>query len=534
MTSVSFMSLNDGSQILRQVPLTSGSPTGAQVFADTETRDRLSLVKDDKGRHVLLVSKSHANDHYVTSFSARLVRSGLTYRTELVDLATVKDSYLDGTEDRKADVELSKAQAYAKRTSEEAASRHASDIRYRVNKTKTDIHFVIHRNLFHYKEESVEFGKQLLAAIYGAMTDVSDATYEALSRQDARISDPTKLPPGIDGIRVATTPQVDGQVMVLRLLYNDAGESNDVESLGFTSEQAALLKSALKRPTGLNIFCGPTGTGKSTTLQRLFIWFTNFLASMGIEKNIITVEDPPEYNMPGIIQTPVTGTRSSDSLSSEAERSIAFQDAIRAVLRLAPELLLIGEIRDLPTAILAMRAAMTGHPTWSTLHCNSALAGITRLLDLGITKDILLDEQNLTSLSSQRLVPRLCECKLPLDIRTASRYAAEDIKRIRDSIQSETIFVHGPGCPKCASGPSALLGRSGRRAVAETILCDEGLMRAFRKDGRAGGTAYWREEMRGKSIKDHAADVVAAGLVDPFDAEAVVGEFTSSPLARCA
>jgi type II secretory ATPase GspE/PulE/Tfp pilus assembly ATPase PilB-like protein len=160
----------------------------------------------------------------------------------------------------------------AKTLFDKAVSLRASDIHIRVSKKdKTRFFFRIHNDLEFQGEESYEIGVSLCSTIYQAMSDVSDATFEMMSLQDARISDKSKLPNGIDGIRIATSPQVDGQIMVLRLLYNDASESTDIEALGYTESNSSNLTLMRHKPSGINLIGGPTGSGKSTTLQRLLV-----------------------------------------------------------------------------------------------------------------------------------------------------------------------------------------------------------------------------------------------------------------------
>ncbi len=328
----------------------------------------------DDGR--LFVSKSHAFNPHVKGFMARLQRLGHAYQVLYVDMAVIAQQYEESRFAFARSASTSEMQEVARGIFSRAVDARASDIHIRISgRQKTQIFFRINNDLEFVEEHQYEFGNQLCTAIYQAMADVADSTFETLSRQDARISNRAKIPAGLDGIRIATSPQVGGYIMVLRLLYNDASTSTDILGLGYSGEQSDSLALMKRRPTGVNIVSGPTGSGKSTTLQRLL---ASIIQECGGRKHVITVEDPPEYPISGAVQTPVTNAE------TEEERSHAFQSAIKAAMRLDPDVIMIGEIRDKPSARLAVQAAMTGHQVWSTIHANSAFAIIDRLTDLGV------------------------------------------------------------------------------------------------------------------------------------------------------
>jgi len=492
------------------------------TFTDSDTTARhgeLSLNKELReimcymadGR--LLVSKSHAFNPHVRGFVARLKLMDKPCELEYVELSVISELN-EAAENDGVSRSASEMQRVAKDMFQRAVSMRASDIHIRISKRdKTKILFRIHNDLRVMEEQPFDFGDQLCAAIYQAMSDVSSPTFEPISRQDARIGDRAKLPTELDGIRIATSPQVDGYIMVLRLLYNDAMDTTDMSALGFNQPQCAAIESIKRRPTGINIISGPTGSGKSTSLQRIL---SAIIAESKGRKHVITVEDPPEYPIPGAVQTPVTDA------DTEEERSRAFQKAIKASMRLDPDIIMIGEVRDTPSARLAVQAAMTGHQVWTTVHANSAFAIIDRLTDLGVPTELVTDPTIITGLSCQRLLKVLCpHCKVALSS-VLERYDERELQRVLTELRLDNIHVQGNGCPHCKE-----TGTIGRTVVAEIITTDERMMQFIRNRDRTGAIEYWRCEQMGISMLEHAIEKINQGLVDPFLAEDIVGQLNT-------
>lgn len=476
------------------------------TYAQSPEMQHIMCFLDD-GR--LLVSKSHINDPRVSSFKAYLARKHESVSLLPVEMQVIADAYQQssGVATKES---ASKTQQTASELFQRAVERRASDIHIRVSKkSRTTILFRIHNDLSLQMEESFEYGEKLCAAIYQTMCDVSDATFNPLGRQDARISDPKRIPSKLDGIRIATAPTVDGNVMVLRLLYNDANDG-EIKSLGYAEDHVAAFSMMQRRPTGINIIAGPTGSGKSTTQTRLL---TGYINNTKRRKHVITVEDPPEYPLEGGVQTPVKDAE------TEEERSLEFQRAIASAMRLDPDVIMIGEIRDSASAALALRAAMTGHQVWSTLHANHALSILDRLRDLGIPLALLADPTIITGLICQRLVKTLCpHCKVPFKSKS-SEFKESDIDRVLSAVRrTEALHVAGDGCKHCSNS-----GTAGRTAIAEIIIPDETLMRFIKSEDRVGAYNYWRTEQKGSSMLAHAITKVELGLIDPFMAEDTVG-----------
>ena len=250
--------------------------------------------------------------------------------------------------------------------------------------------------------------------------------------------------------RVSTIPSLHGETVVLRVLDRSAIEL-DFAKLGLAEDLSTAFQQTLELPNGIILVTGPTGSGKTTTL------YTALLHLNSIERNIVTVEDPIEYQLAGINQTQV-----------KPQIGLNFAALLRAILRQDPDVIMIGEIRDLETAEIAVQAALTGHLVLSTLHTNSAAATVTRLRDMGV-EDFLLTA-TLNGLLAQRLVRRLCaHCKRPAEVSPELVRRLELDRFVRD----RPILLHqAVGCPDCRG-----TGYLGRIAIGEFLRPSETMNR---------------------------------------------------------
>ena len=267
---------------------------------------------------------------------------------------------------------------------------------------------------------------------------------ETRAPQDGRIS-LTMRGRQID-FRASAQPTIHGENIVLRILDRQKGLV-PLEGLGFTARQLGELKLMIARPEGIILVTGPTGSGKTTTLYSVL----NHINSDGI--NIMTLEDPVEYPMTLVRQTSVAEAAKLD-----------FANGIRSMMRQDPDIILVGEIRDAETADMALRAAMTGHQVYSTLHTNSSIGAIPRLLDIGILPDIMAG--NIIGIVAQRLVRRLCpQCKTPYP---AEANEARLLGGTADS--PRPIIFRAGGCERCD-----FQGYRGRLAIMEILRLNDDL-----------------------------------------------------------
>lgn len=485
------------------VPLSASNGTYA---LGPEDQTIMCLLSDGR----LLVTTSAKLNPRVTMFEARLRRQNESYQIEYVDPSAIRDAYNVG---RKGDSRSrTNIQTEAMDLFQEAVRARASDIHIRISTTGTKILFRVHSVLIPSRELDTETGKRLTSVIYQTLTEVKDTNFNENGRQDARISDKAVLPEGVEGIRVATSPQASGSVMVLRLLYDDA-----TTKLDLSAKTVKNLKAMTAMPTGINLISGPTGSGKSTTLQRTLI---GAIRESNESINVITVEDPPEYPIPGAIQTPVT------SAVTEEERSVAFQQAIKTSMRLDPDVIMIGEMRDPPSAKLSIEAAMTGHQVWGSIHANSAIGILDRLIDLGVPPQFAYDPSIVSGLVSQRLLKLLCSCKVPL-LGREEHYDQESLERVIRMVPDiASVHVKGPGCELCNH-----TGTKGRVAVTESIITDEQFMSYLRQQNKIEAIKYWLNVKGGETIIQDTVTKISEGLVDPFEAERVVGQLRDNTLS---
>ena len=258
--------------------------------------------------------------------------------------------------------------------------------------------------------------------------------------QDGRIKTTINHRP-VD-IRLSTLPTVYGEKIVMRIL-DLSNAANDISRLGFTKKNEQLFRKMIARPNGIVLITGPTGSGKSSTLYAGLSNLNNE------EVNIITVEDPVEYQLEGINQIQV-----------KEEVGLTFAAGLRSILRQDPDIVMIGEIRDLETAQIAVRASLTGHLVLSTLHTNSAVESISRLQDMGIEPFLL--SSSLVGILAQRLVRRVCrDCgeMQPATIREKEIFAEQGL--------SIDMVKKGAGCVACGN-----TGYRGRLAIHELLPID--------------------------------------------------------------
>ena len=256
-------------------------------------------------------------------------------------------------------------------------------------------------------------------------------------------------------IRVSSLPSLYGETIVMRILERDKKQLT-LKDLGMEVREAGMLEKAIGNSTGLILVTGPTGSGKSTTLYAVL----NALNTDHV--NIVTAEDPVEYNMEGITQ-----------VSCNSEIGLTFDEALRSFMRQDPDIIMVGEIRDVQTADIALKAAMTGHLVLSTLHTNDAPATISRLVNMGIPPYLVASSQ--MTVIAQRLMRRLCKkCRQPFT-------PESDILKALDVDPDKTDFYMPVGCEACSG-----TGYDGRLGIYELMQISEGIIDLILRNEPAG------------------------------------------------
>jgi len=377
-------------------------------------------------------------------------------------------------------------------------------------------------------EYNKEWGESFVRAAF-ASSDISDANYaqneyqaaQKLGRTPLRGSNgKLNLPRNVLGIRLQFNPIAFGsRYVVMRLLYadEDASAASDLESLGFTKKETDIFYQMRSIPTGMIVVSGPTGSGKSTTLQRNMI---AMLQERKYEINLITVEDPPEYPIPGARQMPVTNADVEEAKERE------FTKALSAALRSDPDALMIGEIRTLSAADLAFRGALSGHNVWTTLHANSAPAILMRLKDVGVEDFKLQDPSIMKGLTAQRLFRKVCpDCRIKATSRL-DHPAVQRLRRAFGDVALEHCYLRGEGCETCD-----FRGVKGRTVVAEFIQPDATFLNLSVQGESKKALDYWINDLGGVTLREAALSRMLKGIIDIEEVERWTGFLDQQVLA---
>lgn len=369
-------------------------------------------------------------------------------------------------------------------------------------------------------EYNKEWGESFVRAAF-ASSDISDSNYAQNEYQAAQKLGRTPLrgsggklvlPKNVLGIRLQFNPIAFGsRYVIMRLLYaeDSSAQTSSLESLGFTKKETDILYRLRALPTGIVIVSGPTGSGKSTTLQRNMI---AMLQERNFETNLITVEDPPEYPIPGARQMPVTNAMVEEAKDRE------FTKALSAALRSDPDSLMIGEVRTLSSADLAFRGVLSGHNVWTTLHANSAPAILTRLKDLGVEDFKLQDPEVIKGLLAQRLFRKNCPyCRIAAKDKP-NHPAVQRLRTAFGDIGMEYAYLRGAGCKHCD-----FRGVKGRTVVAEFILPDTTFLDLMIKGETKKAVNYWISDLNGQTLRESAQQRMLEGIIDIEEVERWTG-----------
>ncbi len=396
-----------------------------------------------------------------------------------------------------------------------AASQKVSDIHIEVA-DQTTIYFRIDGSMQPVLEYNSQWGESFVRAAF-ASADISNSSYAQNEYQTAQKDGRTPLrgtkdlylPNGVLGIRMQFNPIAFGsQYVVMRLLYDNPSEGIKTEQ-EFNEYEQKLLMRLRSAPTGLVVVAGPTSSGKSTTLVRNMALM---LKEKRYEINLITVEDPAEQKIFGAHQMPVVNT------TNEEQREEKFTEALAAALRSDPDTLMVGEIRTLSAAQLTVKGALSGHNVWTTLHANSAMGALTRLLDMGVEAFKLKDETMMRGLVSMRLFKKLCpHCRERLlDKRNHPSY-----NRVRETLGDLGLaqtYVRGVGCEYCNG-----TGTIGRVKAGEIIITNSEFLSLALAGETESAVKYWLEKMNGRTLKESAIELMLRGIIGVDELEDRVG-----------
>ena len=412
-----------------------------------------------------------------------------------------------------------------------------------------DVHYRVKGDLKLVSQFTEKDGAQMMGAMFQGMSKVADATVRDMDDQNAVINDIAFLRGddgrdlGLTGLRLAKSKLVSGLGVAVRLLYHQKGDGNAdlLDKLGYSPRQNAILKRLARQTSGVNLFTGPTGSGKSTTLAaeiRMIL-----LQRLGVK--IITIEDPVEYEFRDsrVWQYKIANA------NTEEEKSRAFAGKLKAALREDPDIIMVGEIRGLETAREAINAAMTGHQVWTTLHVTDPFQIIQRLTAMGVEPFLLTDPSLMTAFIGQRLVKTLCpHCSVPLagseDAFIAAHPGGEQtLENLRTWTKgtpfkdlSGVRLLGGRGSPSASDARGAECphchgtGISGRTVAAQVIPTDDELLQGLLERGPSRTRLdYLARPDAEITMQMHGILKVLAGEVDPRSAEEMLDPIRARP-----
>ena len=365
----------------------------------------------------------------------------------------------------------------------EAQNNRASDIHIEPMEKRLRIRYRIDGNL----QEMQSPPKKLQGAIISRLKIMTASMNIAEKRvpQDGRIQ--VKVGDKTIDLRVSSVPTVHGESIVMRIL-DKSSLMLGLPELGFMSDDQATFERLVAMPDGIILVTGPTGSGKTTTLYGCLNYMNR------PDRKIITVEEPVEYQMTGINQVQVN-----------AEVGMTFAAALRAMLRQAPNIVMLGEIRDKETAEIAINASLTGHLVLSTLHTNDAPAAVARLVDIGVQP--FLVSSAVRGIMAQRLVRKLCaNCKVPGEM---SEYEAK-VLNLDSSQLSKSTVMRAVGCEKCRGK-----GFRGRMGIFEIFVADDEVRQMINRGSTTLQLRHRTREMGMRTLREDGIRKVLAGLTTP-------------------
>ena len=493
----------------------------------TAYADELALPKDTQNLVAyfsggeIIISRTHKFDGRVLAFIDLLRQNNRTIKEPFYsDLGLISNIYktnderLGGGGHARMDYDNQMQKDFVDIIARAAAQK-VSDIHIEVA-DQTTIYFRIDGSMQPVLEYNSQWGESFVRAAF-ASADISNSSFAQNEYQTAQKDGRTPLrgtkdlylPSGVLGIRMQFNPIAFGsQYLVMRLLYDNPTEGIKTEQ-EFNEYERKMLMRLRSAPTGLVIVAGPTSSGKSTTLVRNMALM---LKERQYEINLITVEDPAEQKVFGAHQMPVVNA------INEEQRDAKFTEALAAALRSDPDTLMVGEIRTLSAAQLTVKGALSGHNVWTTLHANSAMGALTRLLDMGIEAFKLKDETMIRGLISMRLFKKLCPyCRERL-IEKHEHPAYNRVKDAFGDLGLKQVFVRGVGCEYCNGS-----GTFGRVKAGEIIMTNSEFLNLALSGETDAALKYWLEKLNGRTLKESAMELMLRGVIGVDELERWVG-----------
>jgi type IV pilus assembly protein PilB len=406
--------------------------------------EHVHVISNDLANHYRVIPKSVTNIEIVLYTDQSVAQEDMCDELELLLNKKVRVALADAFQIEKAlsvyyrkDREQLTANTFSFDHSDflekliyEAKSLKSSDIHFEVYENEARIRFRIDGLLLErYKVEQEQYLELVNKIKIKSKLNITEKRLP----QDGRITNDAF------DIRVSILPTLFGEKIVMRLLGQDAS-AIDLKTLGFQPEELSVYLEAVKKPNGIILISGPTGSGKTTTL------YASLKLLNDTKRNIVTVEDPIEYTLKGINQVQL-----------KEDIGLTFAAALKSFLRQDPDIIMLGEIRDPETALMAIRASLTGHLVLSTIHTNSAAGTISRLIDMGIPSYLIAETMNLSV--AQRLIRKLCKnCKSEVDCNKSDFPSGFTFPY---EIKS---YYKASGCNQCYH-----TGYQGRRAIYEVL-----------------------------------------------------------------
>jgi type II secretory ATPase GspE/PulE/Tfp pilus assembly ATPase PilB-like protein len=506
----------------------------------TEDQEVAVLIRTPEGRVLCVWTNRPEHAAVFTALRHRLERDSISLDVSQnlqADRKLIREIYAAGGE------ELSSAGSMMSRDDTDelidgvitrALERGASDVHINVFERHTDLKFRLDGLLRKIEEPSRQWGEQMSRGLFRrADADSKGIDFNPRIEQDASLRRSVKMPDGRTvevKLRYSSGPVwPEGWDVVLRVLaLGMDGNAKTLPGLGYEGTHVNALSDAVIEPNGLVMLVGATGSGKSTTIKALAEMLDDYHEGL---HSIISIEDPPEYVLRNTRQKPVFG-----------DDRKGFAKVLRGAMRKDPDIIIVGEIRDEETAVLAQQATLTGHQVLTTLHASSLDGAVKRLINLGMDHDVLASEGFLQAVMRQTLVPVNCpDCATPLG-RSSPKPGKEPewedvmarLSRIGQPLDG--VRVLGPGCETCGG-----TGTNGRTVAAEVMVPDWHMRDAILNQDLIALRAYWRVQALldpaaeriagGMTMLEHAMLKVVRGEVCPVQAFKRVGRRELDPMA---